>query len=725
MIRAVSRLDLINALNRADAVKAAIDFETSSKTPIKVTGMGPYFESPDFQVLMLGVAVLMRNGDILHAAFGVEPDYHLFRSALQALIHFRTPTYAHNSEFEMATLARLEAASPEALKGASELLILDTAVLARIYGAHSKLEWAGLQLTDQAKLTTSGKRFIDTFCLGQELTPEYLREHLHIWSEGLEYVANDAVVSLVIARDYDDLSWDEWENFKITSLMNRNGWKVDTDLLDRMKVQSEHNSAMTLSAWHDTYKPLNARGEPLNIKSWQQVKHYIEARGFDCPATDKITLAKIRKRAERRLAGRTTPIDVLNSEEVIALIDTKAELGGSSLSKLEAIRNRLCQDNRIRYQYVHAGAGQTFRTSGVGVQMQNLKRLGKGVIDLADVSRLSNTQLADNLRQLFTAESEYDSLTVCDLSGIEARVLAWVAGEQWKLDAIKEGLDLYKLLAMDLFYVGYDQISPEQRSDGKVGELGGGYGMGGPALQSYAEKMGVDRTEEQCVQIIGTYRKKNQKIVNLWYMLNDAVIHALRDTQRIDVRTLSLGVPEGSCEVTFTARPETPQLDAVMAGTQQLRMDVKIFDDGGVRVHEFFRIWRGAYLSQGKFGTEVTYHRTPVSPSKHKLWVDHSIDSDTQEKYTNKLYGGRLTGILIQSIAREIFFFMLKEINMNMPGLKMVGQFHDEVVIEVRAPSHSQAVMGAQIRLEDLMSTSPSSELPISSSASSDYRYIK
>lgn len=724
MIKAVTRQALIHALESTDAVVAAIDFETSSKTPIKATGMGPYFESSDFKVLMLGVAVLMKDGDILHAAFGVVPDYHLFSTALRALIDFRTPTYAHNSEFEMATLARLEADSPETFKGASELFILDTAVLARIYGAHPKLEWAGLQLTDQAKLTTSGKRFIDTFCLGQELTEEYMQEHAHIWNEGLEYVANDAVVSLVIARDYDDLSWDEWENFKITSLMNRNGWKVDTDLLDRMKVQSEHNSAMTLYTWHVKYKPLNARGKPLNIKSWQQVKHYIEARRFDCPATDKITLAKIRKRAERALARKATPIDTLDSEEVIALIDTKAELGGSSLSKLEAIRNRLCQDNRIRYQYVHAGAGQTFRTSGVGVQMQNLKRLGKNVIDLADVSSLSNTQLADNLRQLFTAETVDDSLIVCDLSGIEARVLAWVAGERWKLDAIKEGLDLYKLLAVDLFYVDYDQISPEQRSDGKVGELGGGYGMGGIALQSYAEKMGVDRTEEQCVQIIGTYRKKNQKIVNLWYQLNDAMIHALRDTQGLDIRTLSLGVPDGSCMVTFTARPETSQLDAVMTGTQLLRMDVEIYNDEGVRVHQFFRIWRGAYLSRGKFGTEVTYHRTPVSPSKHKLWVDHSIDSDTQKKYPNKLYGGRLTGILIQSIAREIFFSMLKEINKHM-RVKMVGQFHDEVVIEVPASSYSQAAMDAETMLVDLMSTSPSSELPISSSAGSNYRYIK
>lgn len=130
-------------------------------------------------------------------------------------------------------------------------------------------------------------------------------------------------------------------------------------------------------------------------------------------------------------------------------------------------------------------------------------------------------------------------------------------------------------------------------------------------------------------------------------------------------------------------------------------------------------------MSQGKFGTEVTYHRTPVSPSKHKLWVDHSIDSDTQEKYTNKLYGGRLTGILIQSIAREIFFSMLKEINKHLQGIKMVGQFHDEVVIEVPAYVYSQAAIDAEIRLVDLMSDSPSSELPIGSSASSDYRYIK
>src|SRR5690606_31548398 len=147
---------------------------------------------------------------------------------------------------------------------------------------------------------------------------------------------------------------------------------------------------------------------------------------------------------------------------------------------------------RLRDQYVHCGAGQTLRTSGRSVQMQNLKRIGLPVnMDLlfdANTS-WSNNAMAENMRQVFTSSHPQGELIVGDFSSVESRGLAWLSKEAWKTASYREGKDLYKVLASKIFNTPYERISKTQRQVGKVGELSCGYGAGPGAVKEFAQNM--------------------------------------------------------------------------------------------------------------------------------------------------------------------------------------------------------------------------------------------
>ena len=154
-----------------------------------------------------------------------------------------------------------------------------------------------------------------------------------------------------------------------------------------------------------------------------------------------------------------------------------------------------------------------------------------------------------------------------------------------------------------------------------------------------------------------------------------------------------------------------------MAGTKMLEMSVW---RGNTKL--FWRVWRGCYITQGKYGSEVVYHKSPISPNPMRLWVDHTVDEETKVKYTNKLYGGKLTGVLVQSFARELFFEQLREIDENLPaGSFMVGQFHDEVVIDVS----SLRLEEVERMVDYVMSHSAFEELPVACEVKRAYRYTK
>lgn len=684
-----------------------VDFETNSNVPLKDAGLGPYSRDNDLQVLMLGVAIRDNDGTLISTTFTIEDAWEMAGWAHHyASLKDLPLTYAHNSGFEMAIFSHFVNRS---------IKIRDTAVLARIFGANNHLKWAGPQLIGKDKLTT-GEEFINVFCKGNPrlVDQAFIEEHRALWDDGKVYCAVDAEVCLEIAEQYDCLETSEWDNFFLTNRMNQRGWHVDTHSVEQMQEVRDANTKQLEEDWRDRWQPMNDKGKPLNLGSPVQVKKYIEALGYTTKSTDKVAMKRLRGRAELIYnAGRAKEKDF----EMLALIGVKQDRGGSSLTKLETILRQVCDDDRLRHQYAHCGAGQSWRTSGIGVQMQNLPRLGEHLHDMGmSVAGLTNTELSQNLRQVFLAEMAGRYLLVSDLSSIEARVLAWMAWEEWKLKAINEGKDLYKMLAMDIFSKEYEQITKPQRNNGKVGELGGGYGMGGQALKDFAEKMGIELTLDECYAIITTYRAKNTKIKGLWYALNEAMIAALQGGYAT-YHSIQIGPPTSDYSVRFTTSPEGDPIEKIMAGTKMLEMAVY---RGQTKL--FWRVWRGCYITQGKYGAEVIYHKSPISPNHGRLWADHTVDEETKVKYTNKLYGGKLTGVLVQSFARELFFEMLKEIEANLPaGSFMVGQFHDEVVIDVS----SLQLAEVEKTVGYIMSHSSFEYLPVACEVKHAYRYTK
>src|SRR5690606_32660614 len=136
-------------------------------------------------------------------------------------------------------------------------------------------------------------------------------------------------------------------------------------------------------------------------------------------------------------------------------------------------------------------------------------------------------KLAENIRQVFTSEHPDGRIIVGDFSSVESRGLAWLAGEQWKLDAYASGRDMYKVLASKIYNVYYDDVLKSQRQVGKVGELSCGYQAGAGAVNSFAENMGVEFSDGEATQLVKDWREANPHIVDLWErldrLLNDAL----------------------------------------------------------------------------------------------------------------------------------------------------------------------------------------------------------
>lgn len=704
----VSNIEFFRAFDKlkASQAKVGIDFETNNTVSLRKEGLGRYLESPDLQVLMMGLAIRDERNNLLSTVIGLKNSYYDLGAMIKYINNSKlNKIYAHNSAFEMGVF--------KAITGnPSNICIRDTMMIANIWGASPKLEWAAPQLLGLEKME-EGKEFINTFCLGNPKIVDF--DFIHssmithaLWGNGLEYCANDAELSLQIGERWDVFSDEEWNSFMLTHGMNETGWQVDLDLVDRMQQQYEQNTLWLEHTWRKQHNPLDPmNGKPLNIKSWQQVLRYVHERGFQLKSTDKLAITRLFSTASSMPRSPAR-------DEVAALAAVKLALGGSSLTKLQRIKDLTCSDGRLRYSYNHAGAGQTFRTSGKGVQMQNLKRLGSIVAPMDEsLLMLTNEELSDNLRQVFTARNKDRVLMVADLSSVEARILAWLAWEDWKLEAINKGQDLYKQLATTIFDCTYAEVTKGRRQQGKVGELGGGYGMGAKALKDFADKMWIELSLDQAQNIVAAYRTKNPNIKQLWFNLNKAAISSIQGVPS----KVHVGPPSKNYHVLFDAQPERQEMNNA-TGTKILTMS--LFKSDGTKI--FTRMWRGAYLTRSKFGDEVVYHKSPSAPNMNKLWTDYVIDPDTKRRIYNKLYGGKLTGVLVQSMARELFFKMVSDIAIQLPpNCLMVGQFHDEVVLDVPLDMTDYI----ERRVVEIMSSSSYPMLPIGCEVKHAYRYIK
>jgi DNA polymerase len=707
-----------------------LDFETYGGVDLPKHGLDRYASDPTCRVLIASTFRMGSGGREVRRRFDFVQDYHV--SALQGLIDElgELSIGAHNAPFEQRMLRLLGISR-------AHRDFIDSAVVARAAGAAGKLEAAAPQLLDVDKLE-QGKHLMRLFSLpGKyqeangtlEFDPLVVKHNPLEWDEYGRYCDIDAELGWRIANAWGHvLSWQELENQVVTHEMNDVGWPVDVGLVQEMQRRYLDNQAKALAefrAKHEAHLTPEdiIEGKALNFASFPQLKKWCEMRGVKCKSFDEehvtMYLARIRKRIETH--GNTMKLDQLqNLMHVKEMLTTKQILGGSSLKKLQAILDQVGPDDRLRGQYLHIGAGQSWRTSGRGVQLQNLKRLAevKDMDELEDEDTdWTNEELARNLRQVFTASHDDGALIVGDLSSIESRGLAYLAGAEWKLQEFRNGKDMYKVLAARIDGCAYDAVTKDRRQFGKVGELSCGYQAGGGAVQSFAKKMGTMLTEGEANQLVSDWRLANPEVVELWEIL-DSLLHQVVDG----------GIPVAHHEIgngmrVQVTRAATP-MSLIKLHKDAVSIEVQLIAPN--QVVYLRRFFHGCYMR----GRNVCFYK-PTEKKSGDVWVNHYRDPKTGEIRFYSLYGGKLAGILTQSMCREMFFTCLRKLNDSVywvPNLQIIGQFHDEIVLDWwpdRTTSSLTLEQAENLLKRHMSNPDTLIGFPMAAEVKHDYRYTK
>lgn len=665
-------------------MEIGLDFETYSDVPIK-QGLDRYMSSPDFRVLLGGVARESSPfGDPeVEESFDFATGHSAARDnalgKFRELIQNADIIVAHNAPFERGCLRALNI--PEQWW---EHKMRDSAVLARILGASSRLEFAAPQLLPVGTKMPEGKELIKMFSVprhdGTARVDEWMKwqpgEGIALaWEKFIEYCIQDARLGLLLWRRYKQMAVGiEFSYENLTDEMNTAGWPVDLPLVHEMNSRYHDNLDDLLDDFRKQHDP---RGE-LNFNSPKQLAEWCKERGILVKSLDQTHLPKVQKavikRAESLALGHP---QFVKYSEILDMLSVKRSMGGSSLTKLQTIIDQTGSDGRLRGQYMHCGAGQTLRTSGRGVQMQNLKQLGEVVDDVdelmsrgVDRTWWSNTELAKNIRQVFKSDKPQGKIIVGDFKAVEARGLPWLADQEWTLEAFRQGKDLYKVMAARMYNTSYESVTKELRRAGKVGVLACGYGAGPKAVRSFAEKMGIDFTEREATSIVNDWREANTDIVDLWATLD----RGLRDLLEGDSL---VGEPifyslRDRTEVGFCKIPTPASLTSEVPNAQTVEM--RLVHKGTTHLRRYFQ---GVHFD----GKDICYAK-PNETRSGKLWRTRWFKDGASGKF--KLYGGKLTGILTQSLCRELFFSSMADLDnrlVNAPNAEIIGQFHDEIVV--------------------------------------------
>ena len=621
-----------------------IDIETFSSVDIKKAGMYKYVQSPDFQVLLFAYSVDGAPTEVVDLAQGGQ----IPSKIINALINEDITKYAYNAAFEWYCLAKHF--------GIAKEHYLDWLIQWKCTMIHSMyLGYPGglgavakaLNLAEDKRKMSVGNQLIRYFCIPCKATKtnggrtRNLPHHdLEKWNLFKEYCRQDVEVEKEVSGKLVNFQMpeEEWYLWRLDLKINATGVKVDQNLV---------NGALTINGI--STKELTEEARKLtgldNPNSSVQLSGWLNSKGFTVTNLQKGTVAEL-------LPTITDPV-------IKRVLEIRQELSKTSVKKYEAMANAVCGDSRVRGLLQFYGANRTGRWAGRLVQVQNLPR---NYIDTLDIARdfvLERKNLAlkfmygnvpDTLSQLVRTAfipSDVNVFAIADFSAIEARVIAWLAGEQWRLDVFNTHGKIYEASASQMFGVPLEKISKgnpeyELRQKGKVAELALGYGGSVGALVAMgALNMGL--TEDELPEIVQRWRASNKRITDLWYKLNGAALEVMRNNRPVAVNGLLF-----SREFDITKG-----LDFL---TVQLPSKRKLYY---VRPH----------LGENQFGSESLFY--------------YGMDQTTKKWVQIGTYGGKLVENVVQAIARDCLAITLKRLDL--ANYQTVIHIHDEVVIEVGA----------------------------------------
>ena len=606
-----------------------IDLETYSSRDLSKCGVYKYVEAPDFAVLLFAYSV--DNGPVSCVDFAQGEE--LPDEILNALSDPDVIKTAWNAAFERICLSKHFGLSrpfdPAQWKC--------TMVRAARMGLPLSLGQCGevLKLTD-GKMT-EGKTLIRFFSMpgrnGVRHLPSAAPDR---WDTFKKYCIRDVEVEqalLAKVRRLEPAEFDE-QLYAADQEINDRGVLIDRVLVDNAaRFDIEYKAKLLKEAQQITGME--------NPNSAAQIKEYLKR-------TTGLAFASINKQNIDEIEGALTYWP--KARRVMAL---RREMAKTSNKKYEAMQTCVCDDGRIHGLLQFCGAARTGRWAGRLVQVQNLPQNHLADLDYArtlvkagdleefEINYANVTQvLSELIRTAFVAAPGH-IFHVCDFSAIEARVIAWIAGENWVLDVFREGGDIYCATASRMFGVPVQKhgVNSHLRQKGKISVLALGYGGGVSALEAMGgSKMGLTEYEEK--QTIRQWREANPKIVRLWAVTEKAAITAIKTGNTVTIhRGITVGYRWGMLLITL------PSGRTICYPRARVSME---YDDG----------WRG----------------------DHEIIEYEGMDQTTKKWEITRTYGGKLTENIVQATARDILGVVMLRARRN--NLPIVFHVHDEIIAE-------------------------------------------
>lgn len=646
-----------------------LDLETYSSADLQRAGAAKYAEAEDFELLLMSYAFDDDPVRVWDFTKDGTPPW-----LAEALTDPSVLKVAWNMAFERNCLntALNLYTPPEQWR--------DAMTLAAMNGLPMKLETAGAALQLEEQKLSTGKALINYFCKPCKPTlsnggrtrnlPHHAPEK---WAQFIEYCQRDTETERTIYKRLKNFPVSDFERHleAIDARINERGVQVDLDLAEAAVYVDD-----ALRAEHlEEMRRLTGLSNPNSVP---QLKEWLTALGVDCDSLNKATVADLKKD--------------INDKTVLRVLELRQLLGKTSTTKYKAILDAVCADGRVRGLLQYYGAGRTGRWAGRRVQLQNLAQ--NHLDDIGTVRELVRQRdleglelcfdsvpdvLSQLIRTAFVAKEGHTFL-VTDYSAIEARVIAYLAGEQWRMDVFAKGGDIYCSSASQMFKVPVEKhgVNGHLRQKGKVAELACGYGGGVGALKAFgAEKMGL--TEAEMQDIVTQWRLASPTIPRLWRRVEDAAKTALQN-------------PGRRCVVMRKYRDvERARQNEALTGRGGYSID---FNAGGT----VCTYWRDKDALRCKLpsGRILTYWGARLDNEGNICFMGQNQTTRKWEK--TDTWGGKLVENIVQAYARDCLAVAM--LRLDEAGYAITFHVHDEIVAEAPEGSRWQdmaEIMGRPI----------------------------
>ena len=597
----------------------SIDLETFSDVDLSKCGVYRYVESPAFEILLFGDVVVydLAQGEKIPAEI------------LSALSDNSVTKWAFNASFERTCLSKhLGLPNGEYLDPQSWRCSM---IWSAYMGLPLSLAGAGAVLGLPEQKLKEGKELIKYFCVpcvptkANGFRTRNLPEHApEKWAQFKAYNKRDVEVEMAIQDKLRKFTVPDfvWEEYCLDQQINDRGIALDMAVVENA-ILFDENSRGKLSAKMQELTSLD------NPNSVQQMKQWLFENGLETDTLGKKAVSELLKTAPQSLA------------EVLEL---RQQLAKSSVKKYQAMKNAVCSDGRARGMFQFYGANRSGRWAGRLIQLQNLPQ--NHIPDLEQARELVKSgnytamkllydDIPDTLSQLIRTAFVPKSgmkFVVSDFSAIEARVLSWLAREDWRLDVFKNGGDIYCASASQMFRVPVEKhgVNGHLRQKGKIAELALGYGGSVGALKAMgALEMGL--SEDELQPLVDMWRNSNPNIVQFWWAVDRCVKQTVKERIPKETHGIRFSYQSGMLFITL---PSGRRLSYVKPR-----------------------------IGENKFGGEsVTYE----GAGSTKKW--ERIES----------YGPKFVENIVQAISRDILCYAMRTLR----NYRICGHVHDELIIE-------------------------------------------